>query len=158
MTSAENLGAWLLPVTDTAVVAVGRYELKYIEYISSSIRLPGLPDYCAQGFIWRDRFVPAVDLQQLALPNEPIISNTERLAAIIAYENSDGSLATGAIYLRGVPRLLQIKPEQSLSINQLETSWQLIAHAAFQAQDRIYPVLDLRALFDSTPADLNALH
>jgi chemotaxis signal transduction protein len=139
-------------------VAVGRYELKYIEYINACVRLPGLPAYCEQGFLWRDRFIPALDIHELVSRRRTRVQEEERMAAIIAYENGEGQIDMGAIFLRGIPRLLPVKPEQSVAINNLDTTWQLLAHAAFADQDQCYPVLDLRALFDRTPADLLAMH
>lgn len=158
MTSTADLGAWLLPIDNATSVAVGRYELKYIEYVSSSVRLPGLPAYCEEGFVWRNRFIPAIDIHELVAHRRTRPSESERMAAIIAYENNQGKIEIGAIFLRGIPRLMQIKPEQSVAVTTLETPWQLLAHAAFTAEDKCYPVMDLRALFDRTPADLLAMH
>ena len=41
MSQTQELGAWLLPIDQTTAVAIGRYELKYIEYMKVSVRLPG---------------------------------------------------------------------------------------------------------------------
>lgn len=158
MNSEEKLGAWLLPIDKATSVAIGRYELKYIEYINESVRLPGLPSYCEQGFVWREQFIPALDLHELITRRRTHQNDGERIAAIIAYENSQGSIAMGAIFLQGVPRLLEVSAEQSLAINQLGAPWQLLAHAAFKTDDNTYPVLDLRALFDQTPANLLSMH
>ena len=158
MSQTQELGAWLLPIDQTTAVAIGRYELKYIEYIKASVRLPGLPSYCEQGFLWRNRFIPALDIHELVSHRRSRVVDEERMAAIIAYENSAGEMDMGAIILRGIPRLLPVKPEQSVAIAELETSWQLLAHAAFEDQAQRYPVIDLRALFDRTPADLLAMH
>jgi chemotaxis signal transduction protein len=158
MSAEEKLGAWLLPIDKTTSVAIGRYELKYLEYINASVRIPGLPAYCEQGFIWRDQFIPALDLHELITRRRTRQSDGERMAAIIAYENARGEIAVGAIFLQGVPRLLEVHAQQSLAITQLETPWKLLAHAAFKSGDSTYPVLDLRALFDQTPADLLSMH
>lgn len=158
MSSSSELGAWLLPIDQTTAVAIGRHELKYIEYVKASVRLPGLPSYCEQGFLWRNRFVPALDIHELVSHRRSRPTDEERLAAIIAYENSAGEVDMGAIFLRGIPRLLPVRPDQSVAVAELETSWQLLAHAAFEDQSTRYPVLDLRALFDRTPADLLAMH
>lgn len=167
-----ELGAWLLPVSPDVTVAVGRYELKYIEYINSCVTLPGVPAFCEQGFVWRNRFIPALDIYSLVTRRRMPLPDGEQLAAIIAYENATGTIEMGAILLRGVPKLLSVKPEQSVAISELRREWQLMSQAAFKvevdvnatdlqaavsAQD-IYPVLDLRALFDNTPVDILSLH
>ena len=108
--------------------------------------------------MWRNRFIPALDIHELVSHRRSRVVDEERMAAIIAYENSAGEMDMGAIFLRGIPRLLPVKPEQSVAIAELETSWQLLAHAAFEDQAQRYPVIDLRALFDRTPADLLAMH
>lgn len=160
-----ELGAWLLPVSPEITVAVGRYELKYIEYISSCVTLPGVPAFCEQGFVWRNRFIPALDIYSLITRRRMPLPDGEQLAAIIAYENASGTIEMGAILLRGVPKLLSVKPEQSVAVSELRREWQLMSQAAFKVDSEsentdqdIYPVLDLRALFDNTPIDILSLH
>lgn len=155
---APELGAWILPISATASVAVGRYELKYIEYISACVSLPGLPAFCEQGFVWRNRFIPAIDIHSLLTRRRLPATEGEQLAAIIAYENALGELATGAILLRGVPKLSSVKPSQSVALTELSPELQLLAQAAFKDENNLYPVLDLRSLFDRTPVDLLSLH
>ncbi len=156
--AAPELSAWLLPISPTQSVAVGRYELKYIEYVDSVVSLPGLPAFCEQGFMWRNRFIPALDLWSLLTRRRMPSQNSEHLAAIIAYENMQGELAMGAILLAGVPKLVAVTPAQSVAITELHQEWQLLAQAAFKDEGTTYPVLDLRCLFDKTPADLLSLH
>ena len=154
----KELGAWILPISSTASVAVGRYELKYIEYISACVSLPGLPAFCEQGFVWRNRFIPALDIHSLLTRRRLPVTEGEQLAAIIAYENRLGELAMGAILLRGVPKLSPVKPSQSVALTELSPELQLLAQAAFNDENNLYPVLDLRNLFDRTPVDLLSLH
>lgn len=155
---AKELGAWILPISASTSVAVGRYELKYIEYISTCVSLPGLPAFCEQGFVWRNRFIPAVDIHSLLTRRRLPVVEGEQLAAIIAYENALGELAMGAILLRGVPKLSSVKPSQSVALTELSPELQLLAQAAFKDEDHLYPVLDVRSLFDKTPVDLLSLH
>ncbi len=156
--AAQELAAWILPISATASVAVGRYELKYIEYISTCVSLPGLPAFCEQGFVWRNRFIPAVDIHSLLTRRRLPATEGEQLAAIIAYETALGELAMGAILLRGVPKLSSVKPSQSVALTELNPELQLLAQAAFKDANHLYPVLDLRSLFDKTPVDLLSLH
>lgn len=153
-----ELGAWVLPISAGTSVAVGRYELKHIEFINASLTLPCLPAFCEQGFVWRNHFVPMLDLHSLINRRRMSASTAEQLAAIIAYETAQGELAVGAILLRGVPRLTRVAPAQSVAISELDADWQRLAHAAFKDDKALYPVLDLRGLFDKSPADLLALH
>ena len=155
---ALELGAWVLPISPGMSVAVGRYELKHIEFISTSLTLPCLPAFCEQGFVWRNHFVPMLDLHSLVNRRRMAGTSGEQLAAIIAYESALGELAVGAILLRGVPRLIRVAPAQSVSINELDAGWHRLAHAAFKDDKALYPVLDLRCLFNKSPADLLALH
>lgn len=153
-----ELSAWLLPISPTQSVAVGRYELKYIEYVDALVSLPGLPAFCEKGFMWRDRFIPALDLWSLLTHRRMPSQNSEHLAAIIIYENAQGDLAVGAILLAGVPKLVAVAPAQSVAITELHQEWQPLAQAAFKDASTTYPVLNLRCLFDKTPADLLSLH
>jgi chemotaxis signal transduction protein len=155
---ALELGAWVLPISASASVAVGRYELKHIEFVNTSLTLPCLPAFCEQGFLWRNQFVPLLDLHSLISRRRMTLTAAEQLAAIIAYETAEGALAVGAILLRGVPRLIRVTPAQSMSVNELAVDLQRLAHAAFKDEKALYPVLDLRALFDKSPAALLALH
>lgn len=156
--STSAMGAWILPVSANACVAVGRYELKHIEYIKNCITLPGLPAFCEQGFLWHDQFIPALDVHSLVTRRRMSSGEGEQMAAIVAYEDSSGELSVGAILLRGVPKLVKVNAEQSIAVSELASEWQLLAAAAFKDEQSSYPVLDLRGLFDRTPADLLAMH
>ena len=156
--NAQELGAWILPVSAQASVAVGKYELKYIEYINHCVSLPGLPAFCEQGFVWRNRFIPVLDIHSLITRRRMPATDKEQLAAIIAYENTQGELSMGAILLRGVPKLSAVNPEQSISVTELAPVFQLLSHAAFKNGDNLYPILDLPSLFNRTPVDLLSLH
>ena len=156
--SEQDLSAWILPISAQASVAVGKYELKYIEYISNCVSLPGLPAFCEQGFVWRNRFIPALDIHSLVTRRRMPVTNKEQLAAIIAYENIQGELSLGAILLRGVPKLSVVKPSQSAALTELSPEFQLLSQAAFKDENNFYPVLSLSSLFNRTPVDLLSLH
>ena len=152
-----QLAAWVLPVSPTESVAVGQYELKHIEPVNSLVSLPGLPAFCETGFVWRDHFIPALDLRSLVTckRSAPV---KESLAAIIAYESAKGELGMGAILLCGVPKLVSVSASQSVALTALPQQWQMVAQAAFKTNTGVLPVLDLGCLFDKTPADLLSLH
>jgi len=154
----QDLGAWILPIHSQTSVAVGKYELKYIEYINHCVSLPGLPAFCEQGFIWRNRFIPALDIHSLITRRRLPVTDKEQLAAIIAYKNTQGDMAMGAILLQGVPKLCVVKPQQSVSLADIAPEFQRLSHAAFKEGNNFYPVLDLPALFSRTPVDLLSLH
>ncbi len=154
----QSLGAWILPINSQASVAVGKYELKYIEYISHCVSLPGLPAFCEQGFIWRNRFIPALDMHSLITRRRMPITEKEQLAAIIAYKNTQGDIAIGALLLRGVPKLCTVTPQQSIPVTDLAPEYRPLSHAAFKDGNNLYPVLDLPSLFTRTPVDLLSLH
>ncbi len=154
------LDAWLLPIGKGMEVAIGQRELKYIEYLTQPVELPGLPAYCKQGFLWRGRFVPALDLLSLATRRRSPGTDGDNTVAIVAYEQrNDLQLGLGAICLRGIPRHIQLDARsQAADVNSLQGIWQLLAAAAFCHDEQIYPVLDLGQLFNTTPNELMTLH
>lgn len=154
---AQDLGAWILPISAHTKVVVGKYELKYIEYVTC-VSLPGLPAFCEQGFVWRNRFIPALDIHSLVTRRRIPGAEQEQLAAIIAYENTQGELSLGAILLHGVPKLAAVKASQSVSLMELTPEFQVLSQAAFKDENNTYPVLNLRSLFTQTPVDLLSLH
>lgn len=154
----QQLAAWILPISPTQSVAVGQYELKHLEHINSLVTLPGLPAFCERGFVWHNRFIPAVDLRSLVTRKRMTPTAQEHLAAIIAYESAEGEIAMGALLLAGMPKLISVSPSQSVEVTELQQEWQLLAQAAFSNATNIFPVLNLRCLFDKTPADLLSLH
>ncbi|RYY75085.1 MAG: hypothetical protein EOO52_12320 [Gammaproteobacteria bacterium] len=156
--NSQDLGAWILPISAQTNVAVGKYELKYIEYINHCVSLPGLPAFCEQGFIWRNRFIPVLDIHSLVTRRRIPTTDKEQLAAIVAYENTQGKVSMGAILLRGVPKLSSVKPAQSAPLVSLAPEFQLLSQAAFKDGDNLYPVLDLPGLFNRTPVDLLSVH
>ena len=93
--------------------------------------MPGVPAYREQGFVWRNRFIPALDLQSLVSRRRvSALVESEQLAAIVAYENSVGKIGLGAILLRGIPKLVDIAPQQSVAVSQLQAEWKLFTQAA----------------------------
>lgn len=154
-TDDESLEAWLLPIGKGITVAVGRYELKYIEYPQTKLTLPGLPAYCEQGFVWREHFVPIIDLLGLISRRRSPSTENDDMVAVIAYEQgADSQLAVGAIALRGVPQPVAVDAMQAVSATELEGVWPLLSLAAFRQEEQVYPVLDLCQLFDTTPKEL----
>lgn len=164
----DQLEAWILPLSDTVSVALGRGELKYLEHVepisqaeptdqvTHAVRLERfpaeeLPSSCLSAFRWHERLVPLVSLSKLIhLPeNLPEGSrSSEQLVAIVAYQTqADETLRLGALPLYGVPKLVQVDPAQAQPCSQLEEPWREFSHAAFEQGQSRYPVLDLQRVF-----------
>lgn len=155
----SSLNAWLLPIGGGVTVALGRYQLKYIEYPEQLVTLPGLPAYCEQGFIWREQFVPILNLLGLATRRRLAETRAEKMVAVVAYEQAgQSSLGIGALNLEGPPQHVTLAPDQAEASSQLDGVWALLASAAFRTQDSVYPVLNLEQLFNTAPQDLLKLH
>jgi len=153
--SHSPLQAWLLPISESTTVALGQAELKYLEQIHNPVVVPGLPAYSEQGFVWREQFIPILNLQQLVSRRRSALPE-QQLVAIIAYQSDSlAELQLGALALSSLPRLTEIEPEQAQPPEALAQHWQPLAHAAFLLQgEQLCPVLDLVRLFDTTPQAL----
>lgn len=152
------LQAWLLPIADGMTVALGQAELKYLEQIQTPVVVPGLPAYSEQGFIWREQFIPIINLQQLITRRRTPLPE-EQLVAIVAYQCSEEeSLQLGALALSDMPRLTELDPEQAQPLDILAGPWQPLAHAAFINDGQPCPVLDLVHLFGKAPHQLLTRH
>lgn len=153
-----ELKAWLLPITGESRVALGQAEVKYIEQIQKPVRVPGLPAYCEHGFLWRERFIPLLNLPQLITRRRTPLS-AEQLVAIVAYQpEGSNEIQLGALALAAVPKLETLTASAARPPAQLPPPWSALAHAAFDYQDQTCPVLDLPKLFSTTPNQLLALH
>jgi hypothetical protein len=153
-----TLGAWLLPVGDGLQVAVGQFELKYIEHVQDAGSLPGLPAFCERGFVRRKRFIPLLDLPALMARKRLVAAKSEVLAAIVAHQNAQGEIEFGAILLQEAPRLISLAPDQALALGDLPEICRLFSVAAFSHEGIPYAVLDLNSLFSKSPAQLLSLH
>lgn len=152
------LQAWLLPIGGGMTVALGQSELKYLEQIESPVVVPGLPAYSEQGFIWREQFIPIINLQQLITRRRTPLPD-EQLVAIVAYQpDTSAELQLGALALSDLPSLTDIDPEQAQPLGVLPRPWHPLAHAAFSLDKQACPVLDLVRLFDTTPHELLTRH
>lgn len=152
------LQAWLLPIAEGMTVALGQAELKYLEQVQTPVVVPGLPAYSEQGFIWREQFIPIINLHQLITRRRTRLSE-EQLVAIVAYQSEEEeSLQLGALALSNMPRLAEIDPEQAQPADNLVGAWQTLAHAAFSQDGQTRPVLDLAYLFGTAPHELLTRH
>lgn len=143
--SDQQLDAWLLPVADDVTIAIGRYELKYIEHVAAGDLKTSLKG--AGDFFWRGRYIPVLDIAALAeVKTLPPVAG-ERIVAIVAYEDLAGNLLMGAIFLVDVPQMIHIHPSQNVAVEFMPHPWPQLAHAAFSYHQRDYPVLNLSALF-----------
>jgi chemotaxis signal transduction protein len=143
--SDQQLDAWLLPVADNVTIAIGRYELKYIEHVTAGdlkAPLQGVRD-----FFWRGRYIPVLDVAALAGVETLLPVAGECIVAIVAYEDLAGNLLMGAIFLVDVPQMIHILPSQNVAVESMPHPWPQLAHAAFSYHQRDYPVLNLSALF-----------
>lgn len=155
---ALPLQAWLLPIAEGMTVALGPAELKYLEQIQTPVVVPGLPAYSEQGFIWREQFIPIINLQQLITRRRTPLPQ-EQLVAIVAYQSGDDEpLQLGALALSDMPRLTEIDPEQAQPLDALAGPWQRLAHAVFTRDNTPCPVLDLAHLFGTEPHQLLTRH
>lgn len=149
--SDQQLDAWLLPVADDVTIAIGRYELKYIEHVAAGDVKASLKG--ARDFFWRGRYIPVLDVATLAEAETLPPVAEERIVAIVAYEDIAGNLLMGAIFLVDIPQMIHIHPSQNVAVELLSRPWPQLAHAAFFHQQRDYPVLNLSALFVDQSAE-----
>lgn len=141
----QQLDGWLLPIADDVIVAIGRYELKYIEYLAAEVGYASAKG--ARDFFWRGRYIPVLDVATLAEASAEDATLSERIVAIVAYEDIAGNLLMGAIFLVDIPQMVHINSSQCVAVELLPHPWPSLAHAAFSYQHRDYPVLNLSALF-----------
>jgi len=140
----QELSAWILPVADDVMIAIGRYELKYIEHINTTANLV---DCTAKEFFWRGRTIPVLNIAGMINANQTPDNNAARIAAIVAYEDVAGELLMGVIFVVDIPQLVKINSRQSVAVEVLPQPWPLLAHAAFSHRENTYPVINLSAIF-----------
>lgn len=158
--TSRPLSAWLLTLSDGNEIVLAQGEVKYLEQVSQLVTVPGLPAYSSQAFVWRDQFIPLLQLSHLLTPR-PLTTPKAPLVAIVAYRSAEDdtqALQLGALPLAGKPELIHVTPEQARPLESLKERWPHLSCAALSYREQLYPVLDLTRLFDSTPHALITLH
>ncbi|BFM16707.1 hypothetical protein R50073_28900 [Maricurvus nonylphenolicus] len=154
-TSVEQLGeAWLLHLSQHLCVAVGRYELKYLETDYELIQVPGAPDYCNRCIHWQGQLIPLLEAVQLL---QDFVSSKSSLAsevsglAIVAYELQGGGdsqgMGLGALAVTRPPTLVGISAEQALDLQALPPRLRQHSRACFTYQGQSLGCLNLGHLF-----------
>lgn len=154
----QSLTAWRLTLSDGIEIVLAQGEVKYLEQVTQVVTVPGLPAYSSQAFVWREQLIPLLQLSQL-LSSRPLTCPKAPLVAIVAYRSSGSeSLQLGALPLAGKPELIRVSAEQARPVDSLSGRWPHLSCAALSHEERLYPVLNLSHLFDSTPQALITLH
>jgi hypothetical protein len=151
----EALGeAWLLQLSQNLCVAIGRYELKYLETDYELIQVPGAPDYCNRCIHWQEQLIPVLEaprLLQASTSSAVLASEAAGLAisglAIVAYEGQGQGMGLGALAVVHPPSLVAIAASQALDLQALPPRLRSYSRACFAYQGQSLGCLNLGHLF-----------
>jgi chemotaxis signal transduction protein len=152
-----NTGAWLLKTANGLQIAVAEFQMT--EYLLSAKRtdVPLAPDYCREGFVWRDDFLPLMNIDALAGGARP--SGADQIA-VLAYQTQPGAaLQYLGLAIREAPRKIRVDDHQAGPLP--EDCGELLhrlAVSCFQHDHHPTLVLELARLCSAEFRDCAAAH
>ena len=145
-------GAWILPLRGGYRAAIGEQELVHV--IAGAPRcfeIPGAPEHCRALFLWEKEAVPLLDPSVLLAAGPVDVGSGA--TCVLAYEDPrDGEVRLGGLLLAGVPRRVTVRDEQWSDLPGHLEPWNDFVLSCFAQEERPVAVLDLPALFSSSPA------
>ena len=140
----QHSRAWLL----TANVDFAVAERHMVEYLLSPqiINVPLRSAHCAGVTIWRERWIPVLDL---ARANPQPIAQAEHVhVVVLAYQFAPGQeLHHGALVVRAPPREALVSDAMACPLPDDLAALQDIACACFAHEKKAIPVVDVTRLF-----------
>lgn len=139
--------AWLL----TAGVDFAIAERHMVEYLLSPqiIDVPLRPPHCSGVMIWRERWIPVLDMAQ-ANP-EPGGEGELTHVVVLAYQFAPGeALHHGALVVRAPPREALVTDAMACAPPDDLAALQHLVCACFAHEEKAIPVVDVTRLFSRT--------
>jgi chemotaxis signal transduction protein len=149
--------AWLLPLGEGRLVAIGEYEMVHI--IPEWVRLqsiPHCPAYCHKVFMWQGHLIPVFDLQawlhQRGNVAEDTAQDSSPIICIVAYKDDNRNVSFGGMLLSALPYRCEVYDSQICDYPEEEDRWRSIAVSCFSGPNGMpSPVLDLSRIFCRSP-------
>ena len=139
--------AWLL----TADVDFAIAERHMVEYATSPhiIAVPLRPPHCAGVTIWRERWIPVLDLA--CVNPTPGVDGAPAHVVVLAYQFAPGEvLHHGALVVRSPPREALVSDAMSCPLPDDLAVLQHWVCACFSLEEKAIPVVDVTRLFSRT--------
>lgn len=142
--------AWIIPITDTVLVAVGEFELVHILPDKPEFfKVPQAPYYCQQVFTWQNRIIPIMNLAaRFGYQTEAIGENY--IIGIFAYRAEITELIEyGALFLNKAPRRIDVGDTQACLVPDHLQALTPYVWSCFQefGTQKVIPILKLARLF-----------
>ncbi len=140
----QHARAWLL----TADVDYAIAERHMVEYVTSPhiIAVPLRPPHCVGVTIWRERWIPVLDLARI----DPTSDTDGEFAhvVVLAYQFAPGeALHHGALVVRAPPREALVNDAMACPLPDDFAALQHLVCACFSLEEKAIPVVDVMRLF-----------
>lgn len=136
--------AWLL----TAGVDFAIAERHMVEYLRSPqiLEVPLRPPHCAGVTIWRERWIPVLDMAQIN--PAPSTAGAPVHVVVLAYQFAPGeALHHGALVVHTRPREAWVSDAMACPLPDDLAALQHLACACFSLDEKAIPVVDVTRLF-----------
>lgn len=145
--------AWLLPLDEQLMAAIGEYELTRFITDAQLYPVPGAPAHCKQVCVWQNQLLPVVDLLVWLHGTAPA-ADTRPIIAITAYHAPSDTLPHyGALALSAAPQQVLVDDDQACALPATPARWRRIAVSCFSQQHRPVPIIDLGTVFSDALLD-----
>ena len=143
----------VLKVTDDINVAISQYETNQIDESSELIMIPKAPAWCNHVMLWKNQILPVMDFKEAydkTNQSQEVKAKKIMVAIVRVFNNSQNKISYGAIRILQPPILENISDNQASKKQDIDQRWNKVSLSAFQYQDSVVPILDIKSLFGDT--------
>ena len=144
----QHSRAWLL----TANVDFAVAERHMVEYLLSPqiIDVPLRSAHCAGVTIWRERWIPVLDMA--CVKPTPAVAGAPTHVVVLAYQFAPGeALHHGALVVHAPPREALVSDAMACPLPDNLAALQHLVCACFSLEEKAIPVVDVTRLFSCIP-------
>ena len=148
MNNDDARSAWLLDLGGGLRAVVGGSHM--IEYLRAPqvVEIPLVPIYARGVLVWRQQWVPLIDLSRLVQESHGSSDESSRDVIVLAYrEMPQSPLRHGALTLVAAPREIEVRNDLTCDVPITPAFWGVLAASCIIYENQPVPILRVRNIF-----------
>lgn len=145
--AAVTASAWLLRYTAENYLALPLRVCQELVESPEALPVPGSRDYSLGIMLWREQWLPLVDLSGLISGTQAKPLDEQSHCLVVAYSTGKG-VDYAVLSLPYLPYLVTVSDNDICALPTNNPIWESIASSCFAYNDKRVPIVDAGRLFD----------